>query len=129
MKRIILISVILVAMLLAGCADSSTTTPSIQVVAGAIGSNKLNITLSDLQEKPNPKGEGIFVYVPQTQFNGVERFVIWMVIDGQAYPLNGATKDVTPSLIWPREAPESVWQTTGISPYVATEAIEIVFGQ
>ncbi len=83
--------------------------------------------ITDLRSKDNPKSEGIFVYVPQDRFYGVKRNFIWLVIEGQAYPLNGPSKKLTPSLTWPREAPEAVWDKTGLNPYVATEAIEIVF--
>jgi hypothetical protein len=82
-----------------------------------------------LRSRPNPKGDGTFVYVPKTRFYGVERKVVWLVIDNQAYPLNGATRGtVTPRLAWPREAPAAVWQRTGLDPYWAAEANGIVFG-
>lgn len=51
-----------------------------------------------------------------------------MVVGGEAYPLNGASKNITPSLKWPRDAYSPTWQKTGIDPYMATDAIEIVFG-
>ena len=50
-----------------------------------------------------------------------------MVIDGQAFPLNGPTKKITPNLPWPREAPESTWKKTRLDKYSATEAIKLVF--
>ena len=81
-----------------------------------------------LSEMPNPKGEGTFVYVPQTRYLGVERYVIWLVIENRAFALNGATKTITPSLPWPREAPDDLWQRTGLEKFSATEAIQIVFG-
>lgn len=85
--------------------------------------------MEDLRSMPNPKGRGTFVYCPRTDFGGVERLVIWLVLEGQAYPLNGATKgSVTPSISWPREATEAQWSTTGLDPYSASEAIRIVFG-
>lgn len=100
----------------------------ITTVSNSIGPNKLGVKAEDLRSMENPKGEGTFVYVTKTSFSGVKRNIIWLVIDGQAFPLNGATKDITPSLLWPREAPEETWDRTGLSPYTATEAIEIVFG-
>lgn len=111
-----------------------TSTPdlvslAIQAVADNLPSNNLlDIQVEDLKGMENPNGEGIFVYVEETRFSGVERFILWLVIDGIPYPVNGATKDVTPDLPWPREAAEGVWDRTGLSPYSATEAIEIVFG-
>lgn len=130
--RALLVALVALATIaLNACTDGKDTasSPSVQVVASSLGSNKLGVSASDLREKPNPKGDGVFVYVPKTRFSGVERFVIWMVIDGQAYPLNGATKDVTPNLKWPREAPDSVWRRTNIDRFMASEAIEIVFGK
>lgn len=103
---------------------SSTST---QIVSGFLGGNNLGIAPEDLAEKANPQGEGTFVYVPQSRFSGVERFLIWVVIDGQAYPLNGATKNITPSLVWPREALDATWEKTGVNRFAATESIDFVF--
>lgn len=91
--------------------------------------NKLGVKAAGLQTKANPKGEGTFVYVAQTRFSGVKRYVVWLVLDGKPYPLNGATKgSVTPDLPWPREAKKEDWARTGLDPYVASEAIKIVYG-
>ena len=68
------------------------------------------------------------MYASQTRYSGVERFVIWLVIENRAFALNGATKNITPSLPWPREAPDDLWQRTGLDKFSATEAIRIVFG-
>ena len=108
-----------------------TSLPESNHVVGVsrdLGINHLGIEASHLSEKPNPKGEGTFVYASQTRYSGVERFVIWLVIENRAFPLNGATKDITPSLPWPREAPDDLWQRTGLDKFSATEAIRIVFG-
>ena len=102
---------------------------AIQTVDASLGSNELDIVGADLLSVENPNGDGTFVYVEQTRFSGVERFIIWLVLDGTAYPLNGATKFVLPALPWPREAEPSVWERTGLSPYQATDALEIVFGE
>ena len=100
----------------------------IGVVSRYLGMNQLDIEASHLSEMPNPKGEGTFVYVPQTRYSGVERYVIWLVIENRAFALNGVTKIITPSLPWPREAPDDLWQRTGLEKFSATEAIQIVFG-
>lgn len=103
---------------------------AVKLVNAAIETNKLNVTSNDLKAKKNPKGDGVFVYVPQTRYSGVERYVIWMVVDSQAYALNSPSKMVTPSLPWPRDADEATWNKTGINKYNgASEAIEIVFGK
>jgi hypothetical protein len=102
---------------------------AVAIVAAALGTNKLGIKAADLRTLTNPKGEGTFVYSPQTRFNGVERYILWLVIDGRAFPLNGATKGtVTPTLPWPREAPKTLWSRTGLDPFAAQEALHIVFG-
>ena len=115
-------------MLLACGSDQPSESNHIVVVSRDLGINQLGIEASHLSEMPNPKGEGTFVYVPQTRYSGVERYVIWLVIENRAFALNGATKNITPSLPWPREAPDGLWQRTGLEKFGATEAIQIVFG-
>ena len=100
-----------------------------EVVKASLGVNEFKVTESDLRAIKNRKGGGVFVYVPKTRFKGVERFILWMVIDGNAYALNGATKNITPDLPWPRKAPEKTWDKTGLDKYMATEAIKLVFGK
>ena len=102
---------------------------ALNVVSAALGYNTLNIKASDLWAIDNSKGEGVFIYVPKTRFRDVERYIIWMVIDGKAYALNGPTKKVTPNLPWPRDAPKNTWKRTGLDMYMATEAIGLVFGK
>ena len=89
----------------------------------------LDINSNDLQTIKNPIGEGIFVYVPQTNFYGVKRLFLWIVIDNNAYAINGATKSLTPLLDYPRDANETVWEKTGLNKYSASESIEIVFNE
>ena len=102
---------------------------ALNVVSTALGYNTLNVKASDLRAIDNSKGEGVFIYVPKTRFRDVERYIIWMVIDGKAYALNGPTKKVTPNLPWPRDAPKNTWKKTGLDMYMATEAIGLVFGK
>lgn len=110
--------------------QSAEEVNALRLVSAAIESNKLNVTSADLKAKKNPKGQGVFVYVSQTRYSGVERHVIWMTIDSKAYALNSPSKMVTPSLSWPRDADEPTWNKTGINKYNgASEAIEIVFGK
>jgi hypothetical protein len=90
--------------------------------------NKLSVGGREFKTKPNNKGEGIFVYDPRTVFNGVQRNLIWLVIEDEAYPLNGPSKMITPGLKWPREADPNVWKKTGLDPFAASEAIDMVFG-
>lgn len=90
--------------------------------------NDLRVGGAEFKTKVNPKGTGVFVYDPRTRFDGVERRLVWLVIKDQAFPLNGPSKALTPSLKWPREAPASLWKQTGLDPYSATEALKLVFG-
>lgn len=108
----------------------AASSDAIGVVSGALAGNKLGITAADLRSMPNPKGAGTFVYSPQTQFYGVERLILWLVVGDKAFALNGATKGtVTPSLPWAREAPKELWQKTGLDANSPAEALRIVFGK
>ena len=119
---------IVVCTMLSACgSEQPSESNHIGVVSRDLGINQLGIEASHLSEIPNPKGEGTFVYVPQTRHSDVERYVIWLVIEDTAFVLNGATKNITPSLPWPREAPDDLWQRTGLEKSQATEAIRIVF--
>ena len=103
---------------------------AVRLVSKSVESNKLNVTSGDLKAKKNPKGDGVFVYVPQTRFLGVERYVIWLVVEKKGYALNSPSKMVTPSLPWSRDADEATWNKTGINRFNgASEAIEFLFGK
>ena len=109
--------------------QQSNTDQAVQVVANHIGGeNKLNIDSGDLRGMENPRGEGAIVYVPQTRFYGVQRYVVWVVADEKAFALNSPSKMTTPSLPWPREAHYTTWSKTGFDTYgSASEVIDIVF--
>ncbi len=109
---------------------SAEEVDAVRLVSAALESNKLNVASDDLNAKKNPKGDGVFVFAPEARYSGVERYVIWMVVDSKAYALNSPSKMVTPSLPWPRDADEATWNKTGIDKYNgASEAIEIIFGK
>ncbi len=99
------------------------------IVIQALEPNNLGVGGAEFKTKPNPKGKGVFVYDPRTRFHGVQRFLVWLVLNDVAYPLNGPSKNLTPSLKWPREASKAEWKKTGLDPYLATESIRIVFSQ
>ncbi len=130
-----LCAVLLSLTAIAGCSGAGRTDvdqSAVAVVARATSRSRLTgknlpVSATDLRTKPNARGQGTFVYHPRTRFSGVERHLLWLVLDNRAYALNGATKDVTPSLPWPREAEEAVWRRTGLDKYSATEAIRLVF--
>lgn len=105
-------------------ASSSTKQSPIDIVSASLGDNELQIRAADLRSVPNPKGQGVFVYVRKPDES---RYIFWMVIDGKAYAMNGPTKSVTPHLLWPREAPADTWRKTALDKYTVTEAINIVF--
>jgi len=98
------------------------------LVAGAIGPNQLGVDGSDLEVRANPKGEGLLVYVPETDYDGVERHLIWVVLKGNAYCVNGAGKNITPGLMWSRDADLDTWKTTGLNQLMpAPELISIIY--
>ena len=101
---------------------------AIEIVAEYLGPNELGIEKRDLVSMDNPKGDGTFVYVKQTRFSGVERFIIWLVLDETAYALTGAAESVIPPLDMPRLAGLTAWAPTGLGQFEATVAMEIVFG-
>ena len=45
---------------------------AVNIVADGLGNNVLDIKETDLLSIENPKGDGVFVYVEQTRFSGVE---------------------------------------------------------
>jgi hypothetical protein len=118
-----------------GATQSKPAPPDAEKAAlSAVGkaldaSNKLGVTASDLRTKANKKGEGLFVYVPRTDYSGVKRYLLWLVLDGTAYALNGPSKTATPSLPWPRETDDKTWNRTGLNKYIATDAISLVWGR
>ena len=72
--------------------------------------NKLGVGGKEFRVKRNPAALGeAFVYDPRDRFQGVERNLVWWVPSGaiealMAYPLNGPSKMVTPSLEFPGRA-------------------------
>lgn len=109
-----------------------TNSTYIDAVADQLPSeNKLGVTSSRLRSIENPEGTGAFVFVPEFRVKGTEytRKVIWFVLDGKVYCLNGATKgSVTPRLPYPREDPEADWESTGHSMYgITSYGIKLAF--
>lgn len=101
---------------------------AIDLVARDISANKLEIHAADLVARKNPTGEGTFVYVPRTRFEGVERHIVWIVVDDKAYAVTGPAKMITPDLPSPMQASESMWSRTGLSSVHAEEdAVKILF--
>lgn len=97
--------------------------------------NKLGVGGREFRVKRNPVGLGCFVYDPRTRFAGVERNLVWLVLDeNRAYALNSPSKMVTPALKWPRDdgvlSPSSsevvdyVFQGKPISAPVVTKSAE-----
>jgi len=112
--------------------ESSPTTQegnkeAINIVSSEIVETELNIDTLKLKTVQNPKGGGEFVFYPETTFSGVERYLIWLVIDNQGFALNSPSKEATPNLPFPREADNQLWERTNLDKYQTTEAIEFVF--
>ena len=84
--------------------------------------NKLGEGGRDFRVKRNTKGEGCFVYSPQTRYHGVRRNLIWFVSnDNKAYALNSPSKMLTPSLKWPREDGITNIDTMDVIDYIFSE--------
>ena len=100
---------------------------SISIVAKSLPGNKLGIEKENLKTKPNPNGDGIFVYVQGTNFYGVKRNISWIVVDGRAFPVNGATMGcVTPNLKFPREV-KGICERTGVGSHNVADVIKTIF--
>ena len=82
---------------------------------------------SDLEVIPNPKGDGVFIYVPASKSEG--RTMLWLVIDDTVYALTRDTRNMTDNNLWLVMAPLNRWERTGLRSGVANDAIEIVFGR
>ena len=59
---------------------------------------------------------------------GRERNLLWLVLDGKGFALNGPSKTAAPSLPWPRETDDATWKRTGSTNTLATDAIVLVWG-
>lgn len=89
------------------------------LVISSVEPNKLGVGGREFRVKRNPVGEGCFVYDPRTRFSGVERNLVWLVLDeATAYALNSPSKMVTPGLKWPREDGTTAPSTSEVVDYV-----------
>lgn len=127
MKKIILFALVLMVSVWCRSALAEDDHVARGIVIQALIPNKLNVGGSEFKTIQNPRGEGVLVYDPRTSFYGVKRNLMWIVLDDVAYPLNGSSKEITPGLQWPREAPVKTWEKTGLDPYSATDAIKLIF--
>lgn len=59
--------------------------------------NSLGVTENNLSIMDNPVGNGRFVYVDLEEFDNADIYVLWYVIDGGAYPVNGNTQGLQAS--------------------------------
>jgi hypothetical protein len=102
---------------------------AIEILSAELNSNQteISIEIDKLKFIENPVGNGIIIYYPDTLFFGVERYFIWIYLNGSIFVFNGATKDITPNLPWPRQASTDQWSSTNLSPYSPTEIIDYTF--
>jgi hypothetical protein len=92
-----------------------TARDPISLIGLLLEGNRFSVSTRDLRVKNNPHGAGVFVYVPETRYFGVERKFIWFVRSGTAVKLNGPTHNLTPSLQFPQDASMSFWEGTSLS--------------
>jgi len=74
--------------------------------------DRFPILSNNLRSKKNPRGEGLILYSPEPS-RGRGR-PVWIVLDGQAYSLTDAAREVTPNLSTVQEVPASLWKRTGL---------------
>ena len=100
-----------------------TDTQAVNEVERHLTKNVFGVTRSSLKPVKNPKGQGYFVYVPETRFPGIEyeRKFIWFVGNGATLRLNGATSILTPDLPWPRDVDWKVFEGAGVDQSNITE--------
>jgi hypothetical protein len=127
------VAIALLTVLSAACSRApQKRDEAIDLVANAINpANKSNVVAESLRSKPNPNGRGVFVYieVPPKTLKIKQRFV-WLVMNGKGYALNSPSKEVTPTLLWPRQATDDEWIVTGLNQgNAAIEGMKLVFGQ
>ena len=77
--------------------------------------NQFKLKPGGLQERPNPQGDGVFVFFPEIEIAGHKRLFVWFVHGDQAVALNGPSKTATPSLPFPRDVSFRFWTGTGLS--------------
>jgi len=92
---------------------SSQQPGAIELVGQNLRTNALPITAGNLRMRSNPSGEGTIVYSPH--YFGPGRRLAWIVIDGQAYALTPASKEITPTLRSSGSVPAKSWKKTGLS--------------
>ena len=91
------------------------------IIAASLKGNKFGLRPDGLQERPNPRGEGVFVFFPEMRIVGVKRWFVWFIHGDQAVALNGPSKTATPSLPFPRGVSFRFWTGTRLSVDDATE--------
>jgi hypothetical protein len=88
---------------------------------------EIEIDPSLVRISENPIGDGDFVYIDETNFFGVERYFIWIIIDKEIVNRNGATENISPSFPYASEIEEEVWTKTGLDKSQATDVINYLF--
>ena len=109
-------------------AQASSSAAPRSIIAASLKGNKFGLRPDGLQERPNPRGEGVFVFFPEMEIAGYKRLFVWFVHGDQAVALNGPSKTATPSLPFPRDVSFRFWTGTGVSVDDATNVgLTVVF--
>jgi hypothetical protein len=87
----------------------------------------LVITCDLIKAVKNPVGEGIFLYVDQAIFSGVERYFMWIVIEDEIFVPNGTTKNITPDYPYSYLAPYEIWSLSKLKEHPAPDLIAYIF--
>ncbi len=101
---------------------------AINLVASKVMAHSMNVHSKDLKASKNPNGDGIFVYTKKHDGAGIERKALWLVFEGEVFPLNSTAKELTPGLKWPEEIMPTDWQMTGLNMYSFHKPMQYIFG-
>ncbi len=128
---LILLALLLVFLLLNGCSNNNPAKKvenisleeiennsfySYYVGKNLEADNHLQVSEADLEVLKNPLGIGHFIYVNnQEVFDGEKIFCAWIVHLGKAYPLNGNSKQLTPTLKFLIDVNKNKWKRTNIN--------------
>lgn len=101
--------------------ESTTAQDPTILVFQHLSGNRYGFRREDLKVRPNPYGEGVFVYIPEVEIAGYKRWFYWFVKGNKVVVLNGATNGLTPKLPYPRDTSYTLWHNTGLSVRDVTE--------
>lgn len=114
------------AVLQANASEADVT--EVSALLEALKGNRFGLVEEDLTILENPDGTGYFIYVERVSFGGTQRQFAWFANSGIVSALNGASKNATPGLPFPREASDQHLAGTGHDPInITSYAMKLLF--